>query len=70
MQIVYNIFIGLMTLGILAVVAGMVMTLISLVRRKDTARDRTRVGSFVILGGLALATLATTVLLAIAPQLR
>lgn len=70
MQIVYSVFVGLLTAGIVAVVVGMVITLITMIRRKDTARDRTIKGSYIILGGLALAIVSTTVLLAIAPHLR
>ena len=70
MQIVYTISIGLLSAGIITVIVGMFFTLAQLIRRKDTARDRTKAGSYMILGGLVLAIVATTVLLAIAPNLK
>ncbi|MGX8704304.1 MAG: hypothetical protein ACSW8H_07640 [bacterium] len=70
MQILYTVSIGLVSAGVIAVIVGMFFTLFTMIKRKDTARDRTKMGSYLILGGLALAILATTVLLAIAPQLR
>ena len=41
MQIVYTIAIGFLSAGIIAVVGGMILTLVSMIKRKDTARDRT-----------------------------
>lgn len=70
MQIVYNISIGFLTAGIIIVMVGMLLTLVQMIKRKDTARDRTKIGSYMILGGLALAIIATTVLLAIAPNVK
>ncbi len=68
-QMVYNIMIGLLAAGVIAVVIGMAMILVTMIRRKDTDRGRTRTGSFVVLGGLFIAMVATTILLILAPQI-
>ncbi|MGX8703358.1 MAG: hypothetical protein ACSW8H_02770, partial [bacterium] len=68
-QMVYNIMIGLLAAGVIAVVIGMAMILVTMIRRKDTDRGRTRIGSFVVLGGLFIAMVATTILLILAPQI-